>query len=65
MIHALKYSKWRAYVACKDLSKDDAMVEYLQLVAAQPNWFGQQCRTYLVEQHILPPQEDDEAASKE
>jgi acyl-CoA-binding protein len=55
IINALKYSKWKAYKACTDLSKEQAMLEYVQLAAAPANWFGKKCRAYLVEQQILPP----------
>jgi acyl-CoA-binding protein len=42
-----------AHAACRDLSTEQAMLEYVQLVALQPTRFGRKCQHYLQEQGLL------------
>jgi acyl-CoA-binding protein len=37
------YSKYQAWLKCKQLSKDEAMSEYVELAASQDNWLGAKC----------------------
>jgi acyl-CoA-binding protein len=47
------HAMYEAHAACRHLSTEQAMLEYVQLVASQPTWFGRKCRRYLHEQGLL------------
>jgi acyl-CoA-binding protein len=47
------HAMYEAHAACRYLSTEQAMLEYIQLVASQPTWFGQKCHHYLQAQGLL------------
>jgi acyl-CoA-binding protein len=47
------HAMYEAHAACRYLSTEQAMLEYVQLVASQPTWFGQKCHHYLQAQGLL------------
>jgi acyl-CoA-binding protein len=44
---------YEARAACRHLSTEQAMLDYVKLVASQPTWFGRKCQHYLQEQGLL------------
>jgi len=55
LLHSLSpetYAKYQAYAACRMLSRRNAMIEYIHLVAAQDTWFGKKCQNYLQEHNL-------------
>jgi acyl-CoA-binding protein len=47
------HAMYEAHAACRHLSTEQAMLDYVQLVASQSTWFGQKCHHYLQEQGLL------------
>jgi acyl-CoA-binding protein len=43
MLRITEYSKYKAWISCQDLSKDQAMKEYVLLAASQKNLLGSKC----------------------
>jgi acyl-CoA-binding protein len=50
---------YAAHDACRHLSTEQAMLEYVQLVASQPTWFGRKCQHYLQEHDTKVDELDD------
>lgn len=54
------YAKYQAWSACQELSKDQAMSDYVRLAASQDNWLGQKC-TILWEEYKDNDKNDNDA----
>ena len=47
MLNVTAYAKYRAWLSCRDSSREEAMLSYLHLLAKQTNEIGQHCRKVL------------------
>lgn len=41
------YAKHRAWCACTEMTRESAMLEYLEMASSQPHWLGRHCRSIL------------------